>query len=45
MTAQVERANGWTIMLAIAVAKQAGRDWPPGALADQRRLANDGEQR
>jgi hypothetical protein len=43
--AEVERAGGWTVMMAIAAAKRAGQDWRSAALAARRRIADAAERR
>ena len=39
LAAQVARAGGWTVQMAIAAALQAGRDWRPGAAEARQRMA------
>jgi hypothetical protein len=41
LAAQIERVDGWSIMLVIAAAKQAGQDWRTAMAAARQRLADD----
>lgn len=38
-------AGGWTVLMAIDAAQQAGEDWGPGAAAAGERLADVAERR
>jgi hypothetical protein len=41
LVAQVERGGGWTVLMAIDAAKQAGEDWRPRVAETRQRLADE----
>ena len=45
LLAQVERAGGWTILMAIDAAKQAGEDWRPRVAQARQRLVAEAIRR
>jgi hypothetical protein len=45
LVAQVERGGGWTVLMAIDAAKQAGEDWQPRVAEARQRLLDEANRR